>query len=46
MRRWVPTASAAVMRVAEAGVLQETSGKRRGCLFVYGKYMEALNRES
>jgi Fic family protein len=40
------TASAAVMRMAEAGVLQETSGKRRGRLFVYRKYRDVLNRES
>jgi len=41
-----PTASAAVMRMAEAGILQEASGKRRGRLFVYGKYLDVLNRES
>jgi hypothetical protein len=29
-----PTASAAVMRMVEAGILQEASGKRRGRLFV------------
>jgi Fic family protein len=41
-----PTASAAVMRMAEAGILKEASGKRRGRLFVYGKYLDVLNRES
>ena len=41
-----PTASAAVMRMAEAGILQEVSGKRRGRLFVHGKYLDVLNRES
>jgi Fic family protein len=41
-----PTASAAVMRMTEAGILQEASGKRRGRLFVYGKYLDVLNRES
>jgi Fic family protein len=41
-----PTASAAVMRMAEAGILQEASGKRRGRLFVYGKYLDVLNREA
>jgi len=41
-----PTASAAVMPMAEAGILQEASGKRRGRLFVYGKYLDVLNRES
>jgi len=46
MKVTFPTASAAVMRLAEAGVLQETSGKRRGRLFVYGKYLDVLNRES
>jgi Fic family protein len=46
MKVTFPTASAAVMRLAEAGVLQEASGKRRGRLFVYGKYLDVLNRES
>jgi hypothetical protein len=41
-----PTASAAVMRMAEAGILQEASGRRRGRLFVYGEYLDVLNRES
>ena len=41
-----PTASGAVTRMAEAGILQEASGKRRGRLFVYGKYLDVLNRES
>ena len=41
-----PTASGAVARMAEAGILQEASGKRRGRLFVYGKYLDVLNRES
>ena len=46
MKVTFPTASAAVMRLAEAGVLQEASGKLRGRLFVYGKYLDVLNRES
>jgi Fic family protein len=46
MKVTFPTASAAVMRMAEAGVLHEASGKRRGRLFVYGKYLDVLNRES
>jgi Fic family protein len=46
MKVTFPTASAAVMRLAEAGILQEASGKRRGRLFVYGKYLDVLNRES
>ena len=46
MKVTFPTASVAVMRLAETGVLQEASGKRRGRLFVYGKYLDVLNRES
>jgi Fic family protein len=46
MKVTFPTASAAVLRLAEAGFLQEASGKRRGRLFVYGKYLDVLNRES
>jgi hypothetical protein len=42
----VPTASAAVGRMAEAGILRESSGKRRGRLFVYESYLNMLNRES
>lgn len=46
MKVTFPTASVAVMRLAETGVLQEASGKRRGRLFVYRKYLDVLNRES
>ncbi len=41
-----PTASAAVDRMIEAGILRESSGKRRGRLFLYGSYLDILNRES
>src|SRR5580692_4264077 len=41
-----PTASAAVMRMAEAGILQEANGKRRGRLFLYESYLNILNKES
>jgi Fic family protein len=41
-----PTASAAVDRMIEAGILRESSGKRRGRLFLYESYLEILNRES
>jgi Fic family protein len=41
-----PTASAAVDRMTEAGILRESSGKRRGRLFLYGSYLDILNRES
>lgn len=40
-----PTASAAVERLMRAGIVEETSGKRRGRLFVYRKYLDILNRE-
>ena len=40
-----PTASAAIERLAAAGILQESSGKRRDRLFVYSKYLQVLNRD-
>jgi Fic family protein len=40
-----PTASAAVERLAKAGILQESSGKRRDRLFTYTKYLRVLNRD-
>ena len=40
-----PTASAAIQRLTDAGILQEFSGKRRDRLFLYAKYLEVLNRE-
>ena len=40
-----PTASAAIQRLAEAGILKESSGKRRDRLFLYAKYLEVLNRD-
>jgi Fic family protein len=40
-----PAASAAVQRLTEAGILEESSGKRRDRLFVYAKYLDALNRD-
>ena len=44
--RRIPTASAAVDRMIEAGILRESSGKRRGRLFLYESYLDILNRES
>jgi Fic family protein len=41
-----PTASAAVDRVIEVGILRESSGKRRGRLFLYESYLDILNRDS
>jgi len=41
-----PTASAAVDRMIEAGILRESSGKRRGRRFLYERYLEILDRES
>jgi Fic family protein len=40
-----PTASAAIQRLSDAGILQESSGKRRGRLFLYAKYLDVLNRD-
>ncbi len=38
-----PTASAAVQRLADAGILQESSGNCRNCLFLYAKYLEVFS---
>ena len=40
-----PTASAAIQRLTDAGILEESSGKRRDRLFFYAKYLDALNRD-
>jgi Fic family protein len=40
-----PTASAAIQRLTAAGILQESSGKRRDRLFLYAKYLDVLNRD-
>jgi Fic family protein len=40
-----PTASAAVVRMLEAGILRESSGKRRDRLFLYSKYLDVLNQD-
>jgi len=40
-----PTASASIERLTNAGILQESSGKRRDRVFAYSKYMQILNRE-
>lgn len=39
------TASATVERLTKAGILHESSGKRRDRLFVYSKYLQVLNRD-
>ena len=41
-----PTASAAVDRMIEVEILRESSGKRRGRLFLYESYLDILNRDS
>jgi len=41
-----PTASAAVIRMTEAGILRESSGKRRDRLFLYERYLDLLNQDS
>jgi Fic family protein len=40
-----PTASAAIQRLTDTGILQESSGKRRDRLFLYEKYLKVLNRD-
>jgi Fic family protein len=40
-----PTASAAIQRMTDAGILQESSGKRRDRLFLYARYLDVLNRD-
>ena len=40
-----PTASAAIERLAKAGILLESTGKRRDRVFAYSKYLQILNRE-
>jgi len=40
-----PTASAAIQRLTDAGILHESSGKRRDRLFLYAKYLDVLNRD-
>ena len=40
-----PTASAAIQRLTDAGILEESSGKRRDRLFLYAKYLDVLNRD-
>ena len=46
MKVTFPTASAAVARMTEAGILRESSGKQRNRLFLYESYLDILNRES
>ena len=41
-----PTASSAVARMSNAGILRESSGKRRDRLFLYENYLDILNQES
>jgi Fic family protein len=40
-----PTASAAVDRLLGSGILREFTGRRRGRVFLYDKYMELLSRD-
>lgn len=40
-----PTASGAIQRLTDAGILHESSGKRRDRLFLYAKYLGVLNRD-
>ena len=39
-----PTVANAVRRLESLGILRETTGKRRGRLFVYDAYLDILNR--
>jgi hypothetical protein len=40
-----PTASAAIHRPTDARILHESSGKRRGRLFLFEKFLDTLNRD-
>jgi|SRR5471030_172629 Fic family protein len=40
-----PTASAAIQRLTNAGILKESSGRLRDRLFLYARYLEVLNRD-
>jgi Fic family protein len=40
-----PTASPAVARMIDAGILRESSRKRRDRLFLYSKYLDVLNHD-
>ena len=46
MKMSFSTRSVAVDRMIKAGILRESSGKRRGRLFLYESYLDILNRES
>lgn len=46
MKMSFPTASSAVGRMTKAGILRESSGKRRDRLFLYENYLDILNQES
>jgi Fic family protein len=46
MKMSFPTASSAVARMTDAGILRESSGKRRGRLFLYENYLDILNQDS
>lgn len=46
MKMSFPTASSAVARMTKAGILRESSGKRRDRLFLYENYLDILNQES
>jgi Fic family protein len=41
-----PTTSSAMARLVKAGILRESSGKRRDRLFLYQNYLDILNQES
>ena len=39
-----PTAGAALQRLAELGIVRETTGKRRGRIYIYADYLAILDR--
>ena len=39
-----PTIGALITRLIEAGILRETTGRQRGRLFAYGRYLDILSR--
>ena len=39
-----PTIGALMARLTKAGILRETTGRHRGRLFAYGRYIDILSR--
>jgi Fic family protein len=39
-----PTIGATITRLVDLGILRETTGRQRGRLFAYGRYIDILSR--